>query len=179
MLTLKSVDFSVLPDQMLDQVKAHMRVEFTRDDDYIRGCIARAIAEVEAATDISIAPAIYLWTLDEQCCLELVYCCSSRGWRIPKTPVRLVTEDIGGVQTQVDILQDQMYAYLPRDAGSGPYTLAVGYGAITEMAPSVVSPILMIAATLYETRESLQAGMLPEVQDMARRLFSGLWCPSV
>lgn len=68
----------------------------------------------------------------------------------------------------------------PVPRGYRPFdTLAVGYGDINEMAPSVISPIMMIAAAFYETRESLQAGMLPEVQDTARRLFSGLWRPSV
>ena len=41
-----------------------------------------------------------------------------------------------------------------------------------------MNPVLMLAATLYENRESLQFGSMNELPDMARRLLSGLWRPA-
>lgn len=68
-------------DAMLEQVKAHLRVEFTRDDDYIRGVIMRAADQVERTTGQALVPSTYVnletaadaW-LDGQTIRSLTHC---------------------------------------------------------------------------------------------------------
>lgn len=169
------VDFSVLPTGLLPEAKQQMRVEFARDDEFIKGCIARAIAEVEAVTDLTIAPSTWIWKVDACDCQSNHY----GYWRVPKTPVQTVSAvDAAGLQTPVEVYWIEGTAYITGTVG-GQYVIEAGYPTKAQMPPAVLNPILLIAATLYETRESMQFGSIHEIPDMARRLMSGLWRPSV
>lgn len=179
MLELLSANFDTLPADLLPEAKEHMRVEFDRDDDYIRGCVARAIAEVEACTDLTLTPSEWLWAPDP--CDWQVMRATRYGPKIPKTPTRQVfTVDLAGVQTDIPLTRFESSAYLPKSNRSlTDIHILAGYENKQQMPPSVMNPLLLIAGTLYETRESLQFGSLSELPDMTRRLLSGLWRPSV
>ena len=176
MLELKAVDFQVLPLGLLPAVKQHVRVEFDRDDGYLVEATARAIAEIESVTDLSVNPAIWLW--------EPSPC--DRGWgkhhyRVPKTPVRQVdTLDAAGTVTgTVSLVFNGMAGYLPESVTHiGTYQIHCGYLTVPDIAPAVLNPILMLTGTLYEQREAVQMGSFNELPDMANRLMAGLWRPS-
>jgi len=174
MLELLTVDFDLLPAQLLCAAKEHLRVEYDRDDGYIKGAISRAIGEVESVTDITVNPSTYEW--------EPIFC---RGQRlpvqIPKVPVRnLFILDVDGNQEQVLFNVYENTAFLP-DTYYGTkqkYLIEAGFSDLSQMAPVVANAIFMITGTLYENRESLQFGSMNELPDMARRLLSGLWRPA-
>ena len=174
MLKLEAVDFQALPMALLPKVKAHCRVEFTRDDPYLMDATARAIAEVESQTDLSINPATWRWSPGDECGSS-----SERYW-LPKTPVRQVMMvDTAGNQTPADLGYYDNRVWLKNGATTGEYLLEVGYATVTEIAPAVLNPILLLTGTLYEQREAVQMGTLGELPDMATRLLTGLWRPAV
>jgi uncharacterized phiE125 gp8 family phage protein len=174
MLELVRVDLVVLPTQMLPEVKAHCRVEFTRDDEYLTNATARAIAEVETLTNLSINPSTWKWdTTDER--WE-----NAQTGHVPKMPVRSVyqIDAVGGKQI-VKLDYFGFEAALPSDNRRGVFYIEAGYEKAADVTPAVINPILMRAATLYEYRESLQTGSYSELPDMSERVLSGLWRPSV
>ena len=175
MLSLTSVDINVLPTGMLAEAKQHLRVTFTRDDTYIQGCIARAIAEVESVTNLSINPAEYQWTPGKTPYAPTLARCHGEYTRIPKYPVRSL--QLGG--TAVTVVKDELVALVKNASKTGTYTLDVGYATEAQIMPAVRNPILLLTGTLYEQREAVQQGTFSELPDMARRLMSGVWIPAV
>ena len=175
MLSLTSVDINVLPTGMLAEAKQHLRVTFTRDDTYIQGCIARAIAEVESVTNLSINPAEYQWTPGKTPYALKWARCQGEYTRIPKYPVRSL--QLGG--TAVTVVKDELVALVKNASKTGTYTLDVGYATEAQIMPAVRNPILLLTGTLYEQREAVQQGTFSELPDMARRLMSGVWIPAV
>jgi hypothetical protein len=168
MLQLISIDLNILPIQLLPVVKEHLRVEFDRDDEYIKGAIARAIAEIESVTDITVNPSIWQWQ-PSNCYLTTHYL------RIPKTPVREVLDSMG---VAADIVWNAPSAYLKDSQRNQKFTIYAGYSDIKEIAPVLMNAIFMLTGTLYEQREAVQAGTFNELPDMANRLMAGLWRPS-
>ena len=43
--------------------KQHMRVDHSEDNNFIRSCIARAIANIEQRNEVTINPTTVLWTI--------------------------------------------------------------------------------------------------------------------
>lgn len=60
-----TVDHGVLPDAMLDEMKAHLRVKHVRDDMLIKNYTAAAIGMIERKCNVSLDPATYVCTGDE------------------------------------------------------------------------------------------------------------------
>ena len=167
-LKLLTIDFDKLPAELLCAAKAHLRVEFDRDDQYIRGALGRAIAEVESVGNLSVNPAEWEWTPGSW------GACNSH--RLPKHPVRYLRDTATG--QDIDLLWDENTAYLRREH-NGTFNLGVGYADASSIPPVVVNAILMLTGTLYEQREAVQAGTFNELPDMANRLLAGLWRPAV
>jgi len=173
MLKLQTIDFQALPVGLLSAVKQHVRVEFARDDGYLTEATARAIAEVESVTNLSINPATWVWQPS---------LCEPSWNKVPKAPVRQVDilDNAGQVVSTIELVYNGTTAYLPDTADqSGTYQIQCGYLAVADIPPVVLNPILMLVGTLYEHREAVQMGTFTELPDMANRLLSGLWRPSV
>jgi hypothetical protein len=168
MMQLISIDFDILPTQLLPVVKEHLRVEFDRDDEYIKGAVARAIAEVESVTDITVNPSTWQWQ-PSNCYL------TTRYLRVPKTPVREVLDETGAA---ADIIWNAPSAYLNGTQRNQKFTISAGYVDVKEIAPALMNVIFLLTGTLYEQREAVQAGSFNELPDMANRLMAGLWRPS-
>jgi len=170
-IKLLTIDFDRLPAELLCAAKAHLRVEFDRDDQYIRGALGRAIAEVESVGNLSVNPAAWEWT--PRCWR------ASNSYRLPKQPVRYLRDTATG--QDVDLLWDENTAYLRREHHGLDQTfeLGAGYADASCIPPVVVNAILMLVGTLYEQREAVQMGTFTELPDMANRLLAGLWRPSV
>ena len=49
-------DTEALPDDLLTLAKEHMRVDHSEDNNFIKSCIARAIANIEQRNDVTINP---------------------------------------------------------------------------------------------------------------------------
>jgi len=167
MLKLISSDFDILPSQILPAAKEHLRVEFDRDDQYIKGAIARAIAEIESVTDLTINSSQWQW--------QPTSCYTTRYIRIPKIPVRqLLDSDL----QEVEIIWNDPIGYIEGSKIGNRFTIVAGYADIKQLPPAVMNAILMLTGTLYEQREAVQAGSFNELPDMANRLMAGLWRPS-
>jgi hypothetical protein len=130
---------------------------------------------VESVTNISINPAQYKWTpcREQQDLRWSKY--RGRYTRIPKFPVRRL--QLAG--KNIDMICEEL-AFLVCDADAdATYILDVGYATESQILPAVRNPILMLTGALYEQREAVQQGTFTELPDMARRLMSGVWIPSV
>jgi hypothetical protein len=167
-------DYKHLPRKLLPYVKEHLRVEFARDDGYIEDAIARAIDEVEAATDLSIHYATWKWTLPKCGRLE-----------VPKTPVRELRLPDG---TLLDENLVEMFYGGPDEPGkivlkSGlPYEwvhLDVGYAEVAQIPPRIITAIFSLTGDLYENREAVTMGSYSRHPELLRRMLTGLWRPSV
>lgn len=181
MLEHISTNTDLLPDNMLDAVKRHLRVEFTRDDDYIKEAIARAIAEVESATNLSINPSNWQLKIWEGECEPTWYHTNmTRLYKLPKSPVREVfSVDAAGAQTPVELRRHEHETFISDWNRAGTYLIKAGYNGADVVPPAIKNAIYMRVGTLYENRESVQAGTLHEMPDDALRLVTGLWRPSV
>ena len=55
-------DTEALPDDLLTLAKEHMRVDHSEDNNFIKSCIARAIANIEQRNEVTINPTTVRWT---------------------------------------------------------------------------------------------------------------------
>lgn len=168
-------DLTSLAKELFPTAKAHMRVEHTRDDQYILDCVVRAINEAESYTGISIHLAVWHW-------YETSYeCC-----KVPKFPVRFIEYPDGTVLDENLVVGFYGGPFEPVGSmvlGSGVQAeylqLLVGYPHVEQIPPQLVSSILALAGSFYENRESVQLGNYRMLPDAMSRLFTGIWRPSV
>lgn len=174
MLKLLSVNFDTLPRGLLEEAKQHLRVEFTRDDDYIAGSVARALSELQAATDLTVFPSLWEWQPDQT---DTNRC--GVGVKVPLTPVNRILKD-DGTGTWVDydaVAHDYPNVYITQKEKL--LRLEAGYQIKEQIPPLVLNTVLLLTGALYENREAVQAGTFVELPDMTRRLLTGMWRPSV
>jgi uncharacterized phiE125 gp8 family phage protein len=170
MISVQSVDRDDLPVSLLSLAKTHLRVDHIIDDEYIRGCMRRAIARLEAANGIAINATTVKWT---PAAAEF----SSVGATLPARPAKsfsavagtppadvsanyliaLKWDDITGIPIQV----------LVGSAATGlAVTLQLGFDDET-LPPQLLDAILRHTAHLYEHREILldsAAYVAPDLQ---------------
>jgi hypothetical protein len=186
MMTRTSIDRDTLPEAMLDLAKMNMRVEFTRDDDYITLCVKRAIDFFERATGMTVFGAQYDW--------EPRIGVTANGqtlYALPFQPEPTFTvADAGGVnisdQFSIVSLGGSPDEYGARGFLSlnGPidptYVVKVtaGYDDPDEMPPGILSFVLEAASWYYEYRE---AGPMPGADGVPylNQLLTGYWVPRV
>jgi uncharacterized phiE125 gp8 family phage protein len=165
MIERVTVDNELLPDALLSTVKAHTRVEHTRDDELLKVYTAASISLVERKCNVSLNPATYVVTRD-----ELRYGRGLKpGWWLPLNNVHAFAADNGGVDISADYLlgnadfggNTSSYLYPVNTSGCGtslPFgalvTLEVGVDDPAVLAPGFLTAILRLTASMYENREA-------------------------
>lgn len=174
---LRDVDYAALPTAMLDLAKKHMRVDFTDDDEYITGCLARAIQLFEYKSGQHIFSAQADWHPE-----------ASDGPII--CPVQPVADFIATDADAADV--SDAYAVTSTGSATAPVmfstvdgspipagldvVLAIGFEDVDTMPPAVTDSVLRIAAMLYDQRESVAAPM-DQVPSWWDDLLVGQWIP--
>jgi hypothetical protein len=184
-----AIDRTTLVEYMLPSAKQHMRVEFDRDDDFIKLVLARAIDFFERFTGFSVFAATYQWRPETSQLKPGV------GVPIPVQPVSAwtildndgldVTVDyrlIGQISPDVpgtcylDVQQDDRWSFY----GPGQYphvaTLQVGFLDIGLVPPGILDVVYRAAAFLYENRESA-AIIRMDTAPYLNSIFTDYWIP--
>jgi uncharacterized phiE125 gp8 family phage protein len=177
---IRDVDYATLPDALLPTAKQHMRVEFARDDDYIKLCLKRAIEYFQLYSGQLVFAAKVDWSpLATRA--GFVTC--------PVLPVSDQTaKDAEGTDVTADykvvqIGSSTVYPLFATISGSAlpgglAVILIVGFDDVAKMPPEILDKILRIAATLYENRETVTT----PIQTMPfwlNDLLIGSWVPRV
>lgn len=169
-----SVDRDVLPDALLDGMKAHIRVEHARDDVLLRTYTAAAIGLVESRCNVSINPAAYVVTGDELQASAprwLAGLGMRPCWVLPRnnvqTMVVLDSADAGAAD-----ISDQFELWNPELGGSASsylvglgtppacppaaamLSLEVGLEDPADLAPAFFVLIARLVGSMYENREA-------------------------
>jgi len=187
--TLVSVDRTALPASLLPLAKTHMRVEFSRDDEYIKLCLARGIDFFERTTELVVNPTKWEWVPWLGAGITLPNEAGGYGWQIPFQPAP--TWKVYDVKNGVDISAGfSMLAYAPADqygvrwlvASAGQPTaspfvdITLGYADAASMPPGILGFVLEAAGWYYENRE---IGPMPGVDGVSylNQLLTGYWVP--
>lgn len=170
-------DTTTLPAALLPTVKAHCRVEFTRDDAQITNYTGEAISLLQQKWGLQVFGVDYAWTPEPS------------GQSRYQCPVLSVSDFVvmsGGIDVSADYRLEMSSsltepAWLARIDGTAfPADAAVmlnaGYATPGAIPPDMLSIILRKAATLYESREAVTSPVqqMPEWDD---DLLVGLWVP--
>jgi hypothetical protein len=175
---ITSIDRSALPDEMLDLVKAHCRVDFTDDDSYLVNCTGRAISIFERVSGWMVNPVGVKW-------IPAITATAS----VYQTPVQPVSafKAFDSALADISVLFELQYTTLegphylasisglPWAAGT-TVDLTAGYDLET-MPFEVQDGILRVAATLYEMRETIDAASMQLVPGWANEMLTGIWIP--
>lgn len=147
-----TIDFVVLPTDLLALTKAHVRVDHSDDDDYIKSCLSRAIANREGEWELQVNPATISWTPDS------TDFCGDKA----KAPVRPITSmtasaTAGDVSSAYSLEKQGLFGaagYLISGAWQDglQFLFSSGYSAAI-MPPGVLDNVLILAAHLYKHRE--------------------------
>lgn len=178
---ITSVDTAVLPAALLDLTKKHCRVDFTDDDDYIKICITRAIDIFERISGWRVNPTTADWWP--------VINNTAVAYQLPLQPaagfkVMAGTDDVSA-DFRLRYVNEVAPFYLASIAGTPwPMTvsqveLTLGYDDVAKLPVAALDCVLRITATLYERRESVDAGSLDLLPGWENELISGIWIPRV
>ena len=175
------IDRDGLPEALLDPAKVHMRVEFTRDDDYITGCVRRAIDFFERASGLVVFEGAYDWVPGPGIAVDdgtVVYAVPF----IPAPSKVIVYDD-----TNVDVSASYRIGGTVDEFGksvligpSGPISsikATVGYNEDT-LPPGILSFVLEAAAWFYENREIARMTGVDAVPYL-NQLMTAYWVPRV
>jgi len=189
-----SVDRQVLPDLLLDQIKAHMRVEHARDDALIRVYIAAAVGLIESKCNVNLDPAEYVVTGDELRHSPTTY--AWRGgaarWTLPQNNVRAFTMHDSSATDAADISAE--FTLWNADFGGSASSYLVGAATSTaravpsqavlalevgildadDLAPGFFALIARLSGSMYENREASSALWADTFADE----LVALWRPS-
>ena len=162
---------------LLPTAKEQMRVEFTRDDNFIKGCIIRATDMMERFSGARIFPATTTWTP--------IVVGDAWAYQVPLQPIKSFTAFADSVEVSAAYAlrsgSEVEPVYLVRldqtafHAGLS-VELVAGYAA-ADVPPMYLDPILRMAAHLYEHRESVDATNLMTIPQWANDLLCGTWIP--
>jgi hypothetical protein len=190
-----SVDRQVLPDLLLDQIKAHMRVEHARDDALIRVYIAAAVGLIESKCNVNLDPAEYVVTGDEvhQSPTQVAWRGGAARWTLPQHNVRSFTMQDSSAFDAADITDDYTLWNADFGGSASSYLVSVGVGpswrnvpsqAVLELqvgildaadlAPGFFALIARLSGSMYENREASSALWADTFADE----LVALWRPS-
>jgi hypothetical protein len=175
-IAIDDVDYDALPKALLAATKAHLRVDFTDDDEYIKDAIKRAISLFERESEISVNPSTYIWKPDPaDYCGDVV--------SIPITPVvdfTALDADDTDVTENYEVASNSMhgvmlYRLVGGYTGGLAVTIESGYATKDELPPGILDIVLLCSCRIYENRGVLMSQS--EVADMMRRATSSYWKP--
>ena len=182
------IDREALPDALLDTAKTHMRVEFTRDDDYIKLCIARAIDFFERITELTVTPQTWAWTPSDAVNVDGVAAYvltwqpepSFTAWDGSTPPLDISDQfEIRGGEDPDAFGLRWISPIDPSTAYASPnFEITAGYEDEESMPPGILSFVLEAASWFYEYRE---AGPMPGADGVAylNQLLTAYWVPRV
>lgn len=169
--------YGILSSLLLPAAKEQLRVEFSRDDDFIRTVLDRAIGEIENAVNFDIVETETAFMISE----------SAPCYIVDRVPILRV--EICDQGTCTDLPDDNIHGGnlanpTPAKLNLSGFTfdkliVHSGYRDPATIPPALLSAILMQVGHLYENRESVQMGNYNLLPDTTQRLLSGLWRPSV
>lgn len=173
-LSCTSQDISTLPAALLADAKSHLRVEFTRDDSYIEGCVARAIATVQDQTDISINRAVWDWSPADTTAGCLM---------VPHSPLDTVLVEDADSN---DVTSDYTISGTDSKANPGTpiitpapagltVTLTVGYDNAADLPSNITHAILLLTGTYYEYREQLVNSNIATLPGWVTSMLANMW----
>jgi uncharacterized phiE125 gp8 family phage protein len=175
------VDRTTIPTALLPTFKAHCRVEFTRDDEYLTQALKRAFDVFERLTQFHVFGVSYNWTPDWPLSGKL---------ELPLQPVaKFVVTDADGndISDDFEIVgvsgSDRMaLQFLQPVAGASwpaagaSVQLDIGYADPDDLPPGILDITFRIGSFLYENREMAVIGGV-DVMPYANSLLTGYWVP--
>jgi hypothetical protein len=166
-----SLDVAMLPAALLDKIKAHCRVDHTRDDPILLDYIAAAISTIERKCNVNLNPAEYVVTGDSMTFSGPMryHGRTCRGWPLPPNNVMSLTIVQSDDPAAPDITAD--YELWNPDYGgnassylvgttatslpaSAVLSLGVGVTDPVDLAPAFFVLIARLTASIYENREA-------------------------
>lgn len=175
-----SIDRTALASELLPLFKSHCRVEFSRDDDYLKSALTRALDIFERLTEFHVFAASFVWSLPSGVAGSV---------EVPLQPIDdfVVTDQDGGdVSADFELVgtvgTDQMARqWLQPVAGASwpslaVVTLATGYETGADLPPGILDICFRIGAFLYENREMVSIGGV-DVAPYANSLITAYWVP--
>jgi hypothetical protein len=152
-------DTEALPDDLLSPAKEHMRVDHSEENNFIKSCIARAIANIEQRNEVTINPTTVLWTISAASFV-------SGAVSVPVTPAEsaVVMSGEDDVSTDYSLalkwgsIHGVPIMVLEGSAAALSATLTCGFDSIDTLPPALLDKIMRITAHLYEHREILIPG---------------------
>jgi hypothetical protein len=178
-------DRNGLATDLLPMFKTHVRVEFDRDDDYLKLCLVRALDFFERTTEFRVFVAQYAWTPEPF---------TAGGDPVP-FPIQPISEwaaqTAGGTDTSthyrfigtMDIDNQTVPQLLQLLKGEEMtegenITFAVGFADKDSIPPGVVDVGFRIGAHLYENREITSLTGVDQMNPgYFNSLLSGFWRP--
>jgi uncharacterized phiE125 gp8 family phage protein len=180
--TIDAVDIAVLPTGLLTDAKAHMRIDFTDDDLYVKQVVGRAIDYFQRVTEVAVNPTTISWfpVSRDFHCGEAV---------VPVTPVTsMAVKDADGndISAAFTLTTNTLFgAPSYKVAGAWQagikFTFESGYADATKVPPGIVDCVFTFATHLYEHREIyVHAGPGGEsIPAWIMDNFSTWWVPRV
>ena len=169
-MTLIETDPPLAEPVTLAELKAHLRIETSDEDDLLESLIRVARAHLEAATGVALMTRGFRLALDDWPRGDVI--------QLMRTPVQTIDAIL--VYNADGVAQDQDLTGLLLDATAKPARLVVrerprpsqpingieieftaGFGAGTDVPPELKRAILVHAAHLYEFRAAVTAEMQP------------------
>jgi hypothetical protein len=199
-LSRVSIDRATLPAAILPLAKQHMRVDFTRDDEYITNCVQRALDQFQRLTQWNVFGQIWTWRISEVAisydCLSIAYpnvMPFTSAWTVPIGPVTSHEVAIDSIDVTTNY---ELWSNTDRDTYGTSYmiqtgtvgipdpavdpipvaALTVGYEGLDDVPPALLDCILRMSAWYYENREMVAMPGV-DVMDYFNSLLAAYWVP--
>lgn len=181
------IDREGLAEELLDLAKTHMRVEFTRDDDYIKLALRRAIDFFERITELNVFGSQWDWVPEQSVSVDGVSA-YILTWQ-PAPSFKAFTNDVAATEVtdQFAIFGDPepdgfgmrwISPVVTPEPATPLFKITAGYADADSMPPGILSFVLEAASWFYEYRE---AGPMPGADGVAylNQLLTAYWVPRV
>lgn len=181
-------DRPALVDELLEVFKSHVRVEFDRDDVYLKLVLTRAIDLFERLTEFRVFGAEYAWTPDSMTPggqPEPFPIIPVSSWEalapdgVTDISAQFKFYGVTGIDNQVTPQLIQFLAGNTWAAGNAIH-LTVGFADMDALPPGVIDVTFRIGAHMYENREITSLTGVDQMNPgYFNSLLGGFWQPRV